>query len=161
VLVTKPEITSPTQLRGRRIAISQPGGTVHRELLMILERFKIDPNEVKMVNLASTPNGVTALKSGTVDGAMLLIPHDLYLEKDGFRLVYLKDISEFPLAGLAAHNDRLRDRPNETKNILAGALRGIAYTKAHREEVLPLLKEFLGLESLETARKTYDRLTGI
>ena len=162
VLVTKPEITSPTQLWGRRIAISQPGGTVHRELLMILERFKIDPNEVKMVNLASTPNGVTALKSGNVDGAMLLIPHDLYLEKDGFRpLVYLKDISEFPLAGLVAHNDRLRDRPNETKNILVGALRGIAYTKAHREEVLPLLKEFLGLESLETARKTYERLTDI
>jgi ABC-type nitrate/sulfonate/bicarbonate transport system substrate-binding protein len=162
VLVTKPEITSPTQLRGRRIAISQPGGTVHRELLMILERFKIDPNEVKMVNLASTPNGVTALKSGNVDGAMLLIPHDLYLEKDGFRpLVYLKDVAEFPLAGLVAHNDRLRDRPNETKNILVGALRGIAYTKARREEVLPLLKEFLGLESLETARKTHERLTDI
>src|SRR5262245_50649185 len=108
-----------------------------------------DPGEVqdrsqrsKMVNLASTPNGVTALKSGNVDGAMLLIPHDLYLEGDGFRpLVYLKDIAEFPLAGLVAHNDRLRDRPNETKNILAGALRGIAYTKAHREEVLPLLTE--------------------
>lgn len=162
VLVTKPEITSPTHLRGRRIAISQPGGTVHRELLMILEKFKIDPNDVKMVNLASTPNGVTALKSGNVDGAMLLIPHDLYLEKDGFRpLVYLKDIAEFPLAGLVAHNDRLRDRPDETKNLLIGALRGIAYTKARREEVLPLLKEFLGLESLETARKTYERLTDI
>src|SRR5262245_36313669 len=52
-------------------------------------------------------------------------------------------------------------RPNETKNILVGALRGIAYTKARREEVLPLLKEFLGIESLETARKTYERLTDI
>src|SRR6476660_3047318 len=36
VLVTKPEITSPAQLRGSMVAISQPGGTVHRELLMIL-----------------------------------------------------------------------------------------------------------------------------
>src|SRR4029077_19115976 len=108
VLVTKLEITSPAQLWGRRIAISQPGGTVHRELLKILEKFKIDPNEVKMVNLASTPNGVTALKGGNVDAAMLLIPHDLYLEKDGFRpLVYLKDILDFPLAGIVAHNDQL------------------------------------------------------
>jgi ABC-type nitrate/sulfonate/bicarbonate transport system substrate-binding protein len=160
--VTKPEITSPTQLRGRRVAISQPGGTVHRELLMILEKFKIDPNEVKMVNLASTPNGVTALKGGNVDAAMLLIPHDLYLEKDGFRpLVYLKDIAEFPLAGLVVHNDRLRDRPNEVKNVLLGALRGIAYTKTRREEVLPLLKEFLGLENLEMAKKAYERLRDI
>ena len=162
VLVTKPEITSPAQLRGRVVAISQPGGTVHRELLMILEKFRIDPSEVKIVNLASTPNGVTALKGGNVDAAMLLIPHDLYLEKDGFRpLVYLKDIAEFPLAGLVAHNDRLRDRPNEVKNVLVGALRGIAYTKTRREEVLPLLKEFLGLESLEMARKAYERLRDI
>ena len=162
VLVTKPEITSPAQLRGRRIAISQPGGTVHRELLMILEKFRIDPNEVKMVNLASTPNGVTALKGGNVDAAMLLIPHDLYLEKDGFRpLVYLKDIAEFPLAGLVVHNDRLRDRPDEVKKVLVGALKGIAYTKTRREEVLPLLKEFLGLENLAMAKTAYERLRDI
>ena len=162
VLVTKPEITSPAQLWGRRIAISQPGGTVHRELLMILERFRIDPNEVKMVNLASTPNGVTALKGGNVDAAMLLIPHDLYLEKDGFRpLVYLKDIAEFPLAGLVVHNDRLRDRPDEVKKVLVGAIRGIAYTKTRREEVLPLLKEFLGLENLAMAKTAYERLRDI
>jgi ABC-type nitrate/sulfonate/bicarbonate transport system substrate-binding protein len=162
VLVTRPEITSPVQLRGRRVAISQPGGTVHRELLMILENFKIDPNEVKMVNLASTSNSFTALKAGNVDAAMLLIPHDLYLEKDGFRgLVYIKDIAEFPLAGLVAHNDRLRERPNEVKNVLVGALKGIAYTKTRREDVLPLLKEFLGLENLEMAKTAYERLKDI
>jgi ABC-type nitrate/sulfonate/bicarbonate transport system substrate-binding protein len=162
VLVAKPEISSPAQLRGRVVAISQPGGTVHRELLMILEKFRIDPNEVKIVSLASTPNGVTALKVGSVDAAMLLIPHDLYLEKDGFRaLAYVKDVAEFPLAGFVAHNDRLRERPNEVKNILLGALKGTAYTKTHREEVLPLLKEFLGLESLEMAKRAYDRLKDI
>jgi len=131
VLVAKHEITSPAQLRGRVVAISQPGGTVHRELLMILEKFRIDPNEVKIVSLASTPNGVTALKGGNVDAAMLLIPHDLYLEKDGFKpLVYLKDVAEFPLAGIVAHNDRLRDRPNEVKNVLVGALKGIGISRS-------------------------------
>jgi ABC-type nitrate/sulfonate/bicarbonate transport system substrate-binding protein len=162
VLMAKPEITSPTQLRGRVVAISQPGGTVHRELLMILEKFKIDPSEVKLVSLASTPNGVTALKGGNVDAAMLLIPHDLYLEKDGFRpLAYLKDVAEFPLAGIVAHNDRLRERSNDVKKLLVGALKGIDYTKIHREEVLPLLKEFLALESLEMAKKAYERLRDI
>src|SRR5438445_6948139 len=126
VLVAKPESSSPAQLRGRVVAISQPGGTVHRELLMILEKFRIDPNEVKIVSLASTPNGVTALKMGSVDAAMLLIPHDLYLQKDGFRaLAYVKDVAEFPLAGIVAHHDPLRNRPNEEKNVLVGAQKGI------------------------------------
>jgi len=162
VLVTKPEITAPAQLRGRVVAISQPGGTVHRELLAILEKYKIDPNAVRTVSLGSTPHGITALKSGTVDAAMLLIPHDLYLEKDGFTgLVYLKDVLEFPLAGIVAHNDQLRDRPNEVKKILLGALRGIHYSKTRGEELLPMLKEFLGLESLEMAKKAYQRMTDI
>jgi ABC-type nitrate/sulfonate/bicarbonate transport system substrate-binding protein len=162
VLVTKPEITAPAQLRGRVVAISQPGGTVHRELLAILEKYKIDANAVRVISLGSTPNGITALKSGTVDAAVLLIPHDLYLEKEGFRgLVYLKDVLEFPLAGIVAHNDELRNRPNEVKKVLLGALKGISYTKTRGEEVLPMLKEFLGLESLEMAKKAYQRMRDI
>src|SRR6266850_3570484 len=162
VLVVRPEITSPAQLRGRVVAISQPGGTVHRELLMILEKFKINPNEVKTASLGSASTSLAGLKAGNVDGAMLMTPLELYLEKDGFRpLVYLKDILEFPLLGIIVNNDLLRDKPDQVKKVLTGALKGIAYTKTRREEVVPLLKDFIGLESLEMAQKAYDRLRDI
>jgi ABC-type nitrate/sulfonate/bicarbonate transport system substrate-binding protein len=93
---------------------------------------------------------------------MLLIPHDLYLEKDGFRgLVYVKDVLDFPLAGIVTHNDYLRDRPDEVKKVLAATLKGIHYTKTRGEDVLPLLKEFLGLESLEMAKRAYGSLRDI
>ena len=162
VLVTKPEITSPAQLRGGVVAISQPGGTVHRELLLILDKYKVDPKDVKTASLGTTPNGVMALKRGSVDAAMLLVPHDLYLEKDGFKgLVYLKDVLDFPLAGIVAHNDDLRERPDEVKRVLLGTLKGINYTKTRGEDVVPLLKEFLGLESVDMAKKAYVRLRDI
>jgi ABC-type nitrate/sulfonate/bicarbonate transport system substrate-binding protein len=162
VLVTKPDIASPAQLRGRVVGISQPGGTVHRELLLILEKYKIDPKDVKTVSLGSTPNGVMALQRGSVDAAVLLVPHDLYLEKDGFKgLVYLKDVLDFPLAGIVSHNDYLRDRPDEVKKVLLGTLKGIHYTKTRGEDALLLLKDFLGLESMEMAKKAFDRLKDI
>jgi len=86
----------------------------------------------------------------------------LYLEKDGFRpLVYLKDILEFPLLGIIVNNDLLRDEPDQVKKVLAGALKGIAFTKSRRDDVVPLLKDFIGLESLEMAQKAYDRLREI
>ncbi|MGH7874061.1 MAG: ABC transporter substrate-binding protein [Candidatus Binatia bacterium] len=157
VLVSKREITSPAALRGRSVAISQPGGTVHRQFLKILEHYKIDPKDVKMVNLGEMPNRALTLKTGTIDAAMLSVPYDLFMEKDGFRpIAYLKDISEFPLLGLIAHDERIRDKADEVKKILASALRGIAYTKTHREEVLPLLKQFVGLPTLDMTRKTYE-----
>lgn len=162
VLVVRPEITSPAQLRGRVVAISQPGGTVHRELLMILERFKIDPKEVRTASLGDTRTSLAALKAGNVDGAMLMTPLELYLEKDGFKpLVYLKDILEFPLLGIIVHNDLLRDKPDQVKKVVTGALKGIAFTKSRRDEVAPLLKQFIGLENLEMAQKAYDRVRDI
>ena len=162
VLVVKPEITSPSQLRGHVVAISQPGGTVHRELQLILEQSGVEPNEVNIRGLGGTATGITALRNGTVDAAMLSIPHDLYLEREGFRsLVYVKDVLEFPLAGIVVHTDRLRDRPDEVTKVLTGVLKGIRYTKANREEMPPLLKDFLGLDSLDTAKNAYERLRDI
>jgi hypothetical protein len=55
----------------------------------------------------------------------------------------------------------LRDRPNEVRKVLRGALQGITFSKTRREEVLPLLKEFLALESIEMAKKAYDRMRDI
>jgi ABC-type nitrate/sulfonate/bicarbonate transport system substrate-binding protein len=157
VLVTKREIGTPKDLRGRAVAISQPGGTVHRQFLKILEHFKVDPKDVKVINLGEMPNRAVTLKAGTIDGAMLSIPYDLFMEKDGFKpLAYLKDISEFPLLGLIVHDERIREKPDEVKKVLTSALKGIAYTKSHREEVLPLLKQFVGLPTLEMTGKTYD-----
>ena len=162
VLIARPGIISLAQLRGRVVAISQPGGTVHRELQLILEQSGVEPNEVNIRGLGSTPSGIAALRNGTVDAAMLSIPYDLYLEREGFRsLVYVKDVLEFPLAGIVVHNDRLRDRPDEVTKVLTGVLRGIRYTKTNREEMPPLLKDFLGLESLDMAKKAYDRLRDI
>jgi NitT/TauT family transport system substrate-binding protein len=162
VLVVKPGITSPAHLRGRVVAISQPGGTVHRELLMVLDKFRIDPNEVKTASLGDARNSLAALKAGNVDAAMLMTPLELYLEKDGFRpLVYLKDILEFPLLGIIVNNDLLRDKPDQVKKVVSGALRGIHYTRTHRDDVIPLLKDFIGLESLDMAQKAYDRLRDI
>jgi NitT/TauT family transport system substrate-binding protein len=157
VLVAKHEITAPVALRGHGVAISQPGGTVHRQFLKILEHYRIDPKDVKMVNLGEMPNRALALKTGAIDAAMLSVPYDLLMEKDGFKpIAYLKDISEFPLLGLIVHDERIREKPDEVRRVLAAALKGIAYTKTHREEVLPLLKQFIGLPTIEMTRQTYD-----
>jgi len=157
VLVSKREFTSPTALRNHDVAISQPGGTVHRQFLKILEHYKVDPKDVKMINLGEMPSRAIALKAGLIDAAMLSVPYDLFMEKDGFKpIAYLKDIAEFPLLGLVAHDERIREKPDEVKKILTAALKGIAYTKSHREEVLPLLKQFAGLPDIEMTRKTYE-----
>ena len=65
------------------------------------------------------------------------------------------------MSGLATYNDRLRERPDEVRKVLAGVLRGIAVSRARRDEVIPLLREFVGLESVEMAQRAYEAVKDI
>lgn len=162
VLITKRDIRTSEQLKGKTIAISLPGGTVHRQLLKIFEKYDVKPNEVKVINLGETPNRALALSRGIVDGAMLNIPYDLMLEKEGLRpFAYLKDIADIPLLGIVTHNDRLKEKPDEVRRLLAACLKSIAYTKTHRDEVAPLLVEFVGLENLQMSVKAFELIKGL
>lgn len=162
VLMARPGIGSPQELRGRNIAITQAGSATHRQLLLVLKKFGITPTEVNVVGLGDHSNRVIALRRGHVDAALLSVPYDLPLEKDGFkRLIFFKDVMDFPVSGLATHDDRIREKRNEIKGVLAAVLKGIAYTKTNREEMLPQIKEFVRLESLEMAAKAYETFRDI
>jgi NitT/TauT family transport system substrate-binding protein len=162
VLITRRDIRTADQLRGKSIAISLPGGTVHRQLLKIFEKYDIKPSDVNVINLGETPNRALALSRGLVDGAMLNIPFDLMLEKDGLRaFAYLKDIADIPLLGVVTHNDRLKEHPDEVRRLLAACLKSIAYTKTHRDEVAPLLMNFVGLENQQMSLKAFDLIKDI
>jgi ABC-type nitrate/sulfonate/bicarbonate transport system substrate-binding protein len=147
-----------SQLRGRTLVINQPGDTTHQILVILLKRFGIDTKDVNVIAIpGGNVNRSMALRLGRADGALVTIPYDLVLEKEGFRsLVYFKDILELPATGIATHDDRIRKRPQEVRGVLAAVLKGIAYTKSHKEEMLPLVKEFVGLESLEMATKAHE-----
>lgn len=162
LLMASPEIASVRDLRGRVVAVSQPGATPHKELLAILKKFNVDPKQVGVIGLGSDYNRVMALRQKRVDAIMTAIPYDFLVEKEGYRrLVYVKDVIDLPLSGLAAHDDRIRERPAEVRNVLSGVLKGIAYTRTRRDEVLPLLQEFIKLESPEMTRRAYEVIKDI
>ncbi|MGE5219155.1 MAG: ABC transporter substrate-binding protein [Chloroflexota bacterium] len=162
LLLASPEIASVRDLRGRVVGVSQPGSTPHKELLAILKKFDVNPAQVGVIGLGSDYNRVMALRQKRVDAVMTAIPYDFLVEKEGFRrLVFVKDVIDLPLSGLAAHDDRIRERPAEVRNVISGVLKGIVYTRTHRDEVLPLLREFIKLESAEMTRRAYDAIKDI
>ena len=162
LLVTSPEIASVRDLRGRVVAVTQAGATTHKELLAILKKFDVEPKQVGIIGLGSDYNRVMALRQKRVDAIMTAVPYDFLVEKEGYkRLVYVKDVIDLPLSGLAAHEDRIKERPAEVRNVLSGVLKGIAYVRTRRDEVLPLLQDFIKLENAEMTRKAYEAIKDI
>jgi NitT/TauT family transport system substrate-binding protein len=157
VLVTRPEITSLREIKGKTIGVTRPGSDVHRMLNLVAKSVGLDSSDVKVLGVGDLTNRVNSLRRKIVDGAVLSLPYDFLVEKEGFRrLAYFKDYVDVPIMGWTVHDDRLRERPEEIKKIISAILRGVAYTKSRRQDVLPLLQEFVGLENVEVAGKAYD-----
>jgi NitT/TauT family transport system substrate-binding protein len=157
VLVTRPEITSLREIKGKTIGVTRPGSDVHRMLNLVAKSVGLDSSDVKVLGVGDLTNRVNSLRRKIVDCAVLSLPYDFLVEKEGFRrLAYFKDYVDVPIMGWTVHDDRLRERPDEIKKIISAILRGVAYTKSRRHDVLPLLQEFVGLENVEMAGKAYD-----
>ena len=162
VLVTSRDISSPQDLRGRRVGISRPGATPHRELLAVLEKYKIEPSQVTVLGLGPDQNRMLALERGQVDAIVTGVPYNLLLEPKGFKtLLYIKDVIDMPLSALTTHDDWIREKRDEVRAFIASALKATAYVKTHRSEVLPLLQEFIGLPDQAMAALAYDALRDV
>jgi NitT/TauT family transport system substrate-binding protein len=162
VLVARAEIKSPKDLYGRTVAISQFGGAVDLSLLWVLESFGMKRTDIKVLPGGTGSNALLLLKAKKVDAAMLSVPADIILEKDGFKpMAYLNDLVEAPTGAYIALEERVRRNRDEIKRLIMGTLEGIVYTKTHREEVLPFLKDFVKLENIEMAGKSFDKIKNI
>ena len=54
-LVVRPEIKTPAELKGKRIAVTRVGAVSHTVLLMILRRWGMTEKDVQVVQLTSSP----------------------------------------------------------------------------------------------------------
>src|SRR5882724_10560802 len=70
-LVTKPDIKTPADLKGKRIGVTRIGAVPHSVLLMMLQQWKMSPSDVQVMQLGSSPSMLASLDKGGIEGAVL------------------------------------------------------------------------------------------
>jgi len=83
-LVARKEIKSVGDLRGKRIGVTQIGGSTYAYAVRLLAEFGFTPDQVDWVSLGSTARAA-ALVSGRIDATMLSAPLYFALENDGYK----------------------------------------------------------------------------
>jgi NitT/TauT family transport system substrate-binding protein len=141
-LVVKPEIKSPQDLKGKKIASPQLGNTQDVALRYWLKEqgFKTDTNAGGDVSVTPTQNSeiITAFGAGSIDGAWVPEPHlsRLLLEHKG---KLLKDEKEewpngqFVTTHLIVSKKFLEEQPDAVKKLLAGHIAAVDYVNGNRE----------------------------
>jgi len=93
-LVTRHDIGSIKDLKGKIIGISRGGGASYAQLAKEFKDNGIDPRKgVKLLNMGGGQLGrLSSLKAGVIDGTMLFPPLELLTKKQGLKIVMKFDV---------------------------------------------------------------------
>ena len=161
-LVTKPDIKTPADLKGKRIGVTRIGAVSHSVLLMMLQRWKMTVNDIQVLQLGSSPNMLASLDKGGVEGGVLTIPSMFVAEDRGYRvLLDMADTDIFYLHTMVATTRQyIKNNRDKVLRFLRGYVEGIAFVKQNKKESLDIVKKKLriGPEQERNLERSLDLL---
>ena len=158
-LMSKKEITSPEDLKGKIIASSSPGASSDVLLQRWLGKNRLAPRkDVTIVYIGATAITYQALLRGSVGAAVLVPPFDAHARGQGFYELSnfaKEDLSPFLGGGISASDKFIRERPDALTRFVRATWRALRLFKTNRKVSAPILTKFLNLPP-EIAESVYD-----
>jgi ABC-type nitrate/sulfonate/bicarbonate transport system substrate-binding protein len=157
VLVARPEIKSPKDLKGKIIGVDSVAGTVDYLSRVAVRHFGMEPEkDVKIIVTGESPTRLLALRAGSIDATPIDVAFAVKAEDEGFRrLVYLGDLIELPLSGIAVMDSKLQSHREQVKRVVRAGVRGSRFMKQNRPETVQMLSDYLKITPAQSA-KAYD-----
>jgi NitT/TauT family transport system substrate-binding protein len=157
VLIARAEIKSPKELKGKVIGVDSVAGTVDYLSRVAARHFGFEPDkDVKIIVTGESPTRLAALRAGSIDATPIDVAFAMKAEDEGFkRLLYLGDIIELPLSGIAVMEKRIQTQREQVKKVVRATLRGTRFMKQNRAETIQMLADYLRITPSQSA-KAYD-----
>lgn len=158
-LVSRPEIRSIQQLKGKTVGISSRGGAVDLLTQLILTQNGVTPNrDATLLVIGSQEELMIALKTGLISASLLTAPRQLMLYRDGFsELAYAGDyMPTYPTGGIGATEEKIKREPAEVFAFVKASLKGLQFYRRNRSESIDILSKHLGIKDASLAAQAYD-----
>jgi ABC-type nitrate/sulfonate/bicarbonate transport system substrate-binding protein len=142
-IVTRKDINKPSELVGKKLAISRFGSVADLVTRLILRHWKLEPiKDVALLQVGNTPSRIAAILAGQVDGGLVQSTDVDRVMRTGCCVV-LSDLEnlDIPYArfGVAALNGVIKVRPEATRKLLEALVEGIYHYKSHPAEGVAIL----------------------
>ncbi len=156
-LVTRPELKSFNDLRGKVLAVTTIGGSEQLAAFHMLRKGGIDPNkEITSVVAGDVPAHLQAMVAGPIHMAALS-PPAVIVARDRYKLNLLAttsdDYVQF-ISGLIVSQRTLNEKPGLIKRTLRALTKANAYFFANENGSAEVLAKYLSVD-FPTALETY------
>ncbi len=159
-LIARPEIKTPEDFRGKKIAISRFGSSSEVNLRICLEKLGVKPEQTQIIQVGGVSTRQTALLAGQVDATILSDPQATAATKNGMKLMV--DLSDskwgFPRYChncFMAKRSYLEANREQAINFVKALIEGLYLMKRDKPLAIRLIKKYLRLDD-ESASIGYD-----
>jgi ABC-type nitrate/sulfonate/bicarbonate transport system substrate-binding protein len=151
LILSRPEIRVPADLRGKKIAISRYGSSSDTAVRAVVESYKLRPDkDVIILQGGGQTERFAALRAGAVDAAIVSPPLNLAGRALGFNEVIDLSESGIPYAHqeIVAQKDFIDRNPDLVLRTLRALIEGQAQWKdpAKKAVVMGLVTKYLRLD---------------
>lgn len=164
-ILVRPEIDTPEAIKGKKIAITTFGSSSHAVLTMVLDVWKIRPDELQILQIGSSPTMLLSLQKKVVDGAVLTDPSYFIAEDHGFRVI--ADLAKMNIhylqSMMVSTRSYLRANRDQATRVLRAYVEGIAYFKKNKKESVQIIlkKMRMNADQAKYAERTYDQYANL
>jgi NitT/TauT family transport system substrate-binding protein len=158
-LITRPEIKSVEQLKGKKFGVSRFSSSADFGMRAMLKRLGVDPvKDATILQIGDEPARVAAIKSGNIDGTVANAPFGIEAER--LKLNVLADSVKMDIpffnTGLLGSKRFLDKQETKVMNFLRAYLESIKILKTEREYSIKALAQFTRVQNLKAVQEGYD-----
>jgi ABC-type nitrate/sulfonate/bicarbonate transport system substrate-binding protein len=159
-LLTKPEISSPTALKGKKIATTGIASIATFMFKEILAKHGLDPSKDVTFLDPGTGNQLTSLLAGVVDGAILSVEQRYVgLDQKMKEMFYFGNEVKNSWGTLATTDRFIKEQPKLLTSFMRATLKALRFLRQDKETTVAAVMKFSGIERT-LASRIYDDLIG-
>jgi NitT/TauT family transport system substrate-binding protein len=141
VMLSRHEIKSVKDLKGRTIGVSNFGGGQDLIGRMMIAHFGLDPHkDVKFVAGGGSESRFSRMQQGLLHATVVSVPADFYGRKLGFNIIArAEELVAYPISGLIAPDKKIKEKPDEIKRLIRAGIRANRFIKEDQEGTIQVL----------------------
>ena len=154
-----PEISSPAQLKGKKLGVSRYGATSDFAVRLALKKWGLNPErDVSILQIGTTQDTLRAMQTKMLDAGVLSGTASLLARKAGFReLGDLADLGlHYPMAPIGTTKSYLQKNEAVVKEFMLAYIEAIHDFKRNKEAALMVLKKYTRNEDREVLEDSYS-----
>lgn len=147
-LYSQPDFKSMKQAKGKRFAISRFGSLTDFLTRASLRHAGIDPKDVTILQIGSTPARFAALSAKGVDASLVWFPVTEIAKSQGYnKLLDLKEVfPDWPYETFAARESYLGKEKDQVARFIRAYQKGVRYTHENKADAVNVLRKYVKID---------------